>query len=77
MFKFFLEKKYKEWAGEWLKQKEPFVKPSSFAKYKFDVESRLVPKFGEFRLSAITEKAVQEWLSELSQERRPSGKRYI
>ena len=76
MFKFFLEKKYKEWAGEWLKQKEPFVKPSSFAKYKFDVESRLVPKFGEFRLSAITEKSVQEWLSELAQERRPNGKRY-
>ena len=76
MFKFFLEKKYKEWAGEWLKQKEPFVKPSSFAKYKFDVESRLVPKFGEFRLSAITEKAVQEWLSELAKERRPNGKLY-
>ena len=76
MFKLLFEKKYKEWAGEWLKQKEPFVKPSSFAKYKFDVESRLVPKFGEFRLSAITEKAVQEWLSELAQERRPNGKRY-
>ena len=76
MFKFFLEKKYKEWAGEWLKQKEPFVKPSTLAKYKFDVESRLVPKFGEFRLSAITEKAVQEWLSQLAQELRPNGKHY-
>ena len=76
MFKFFLEKKYKEWAGEWLKQKEPFVKPSTLAKYKFDVESKLVPKFGEFRLSAITEKAVRNWLSELAQERRPNGKHY-
>ena len=74
MFKFFLEKKYKEWAGEWLQWKRPFVKPSTMAKYELDVQTRLLPKFGEYRLSAINEKAVQAYIIELSKEQNPHGR---
>lgn len=74
MFKLLFEKKYKEWAAEWLQWKRPFVKPSTMAKYEFDIQTRLIPKFGEYRLSAITEKAVQAYIIELSKEMNPHGR---
>ncbi|WP_281691980.1 tyrosine-type recombinase/integrase [Cloacibacillus porcorum] len=65
---------YKEWAEEWLKRKEQLVKKSTSAAYGNVVINHLIPKFGDMKLSDITEPIIQEYVFELIRCGRLDGK---
>ena len=65
---------YKKWAEEWLKRKEQLVKKSTCAAYGNIVVNHLIPKFGDMKLSDITEPIIQEYVFELIRFGRLDGK---
>jgi len=57
--------KYSNWIEKWVKQKEKFVKESTFASYSNILVNHLLPKFGNYELSSITENEIQIYVFEL------------
>lgn len=59
---------YKEWLGEWLLQKQGFVKEATLANYATAVANHIVPALGGLRVEEVTEERLQaaamDWLSE-------------
>ena len=46
---------YKEWLNDWLENYvSPSAKPRTYARYSDVVQKRLIPKFGDVEMSALT-----------------------
>lgn len=58
--------KFGEIVQPWLARKEMTVKPSSYANYCYATVKRIMPKFGDMELDAITEDTVQTWIGEMA-----------
>jgi integrase len=50
---------------KWLRARKPYVAPGTWDGYEVQGRKRLVPAFGERRLTAITTFEIREWLLEL------------
>ena len=59
---------YKEWLNDWLENYvSPSAKPRTYARYSDVVQKRLIPKFGDVDMSALTPYAMQKYITELTQ----------
>lgn len=58
---------FAEFVERWLRVRRPYLEPGSWADYEIHVRKRLVPEFGQRRLTAITTLEIQEWLVEASE----------
>ncbi len=65
---------YRNWIENWVEQKSPMVKESTFAAYSNILVNHLLPKFGGLELSEITEERMQEYVFSLVKEGRLDGK---
>ena len=65
---------YKKWIENWVEQKSPMVKESTFAVYSNILVNHLLPKFGELERSEITEERMQEYVFSLVKEGRLDGR---
>lgn len=56
---------YEKWIYKWIESKEKFVKESTFASYSNILVNHLLPKFGKYRITQITEEEIQRYVFEL------------
>ncbi len=64
---------YSAWLKKWLLQKEQLVKASTYAAYSNIAVNHLLPKFGNYDLSCITEELIQNYVFELLQHGKLDG----
>lgn len=57
---------------QWLKSHKPMVKPSTYRSLESAWRVHVLPKWGEYRVGAVTPSDVQAWLSAMSLERSPT-----
>jgi integrase len=59
---------YKEWLEQWLQDKREFVKEATYANYSTAIVNQIIPTLGDYHLSELTEKKLQEtalyWLDQ-------------
>jgi integrase len=60
------DRPYAEWAAEWLAGLD--VKPKTRASYQSLLDSRVLPAFGDVRLSKVSTAMVRRWLADLREE---------
>lgn len=56
---------YEKWIYKWIEGKEKFVKESTFASYSNILVNHLLPKFGKYEITQITEEEIQRYVFEL------------
>ena len=56
---------YKDWISEWLKEKKDYVKESTYGNYSNHIYNHIIPKLGNYYLSDLTHKTIQNFLLEL------------
>ena len=59
---------YKEWLNDWLENYvSPSAKQRTYARYSDVVQKRLIPKFGDVDVSALTPYVMHKYITELTQ----------
>ena len=53
---------YKDWALQWLKERKPYIKESTYANYSNIIYNHLIPVLGNYRLSIIDNHILQEMI---------------
>lgn len=56
---------YEKWIHKWIERKEKLVKESTFASYSNILVNHLLPKFGKYEITNITEDEIQKYVFEL------------
>lgn len=64
---------YKDWIYDWLKEKKDYIKESTYANYSNNIFNHIIPKLGNYYLSDITHKIIQDFLLELSKNGKKDG----
>lgn len=67
--------RFSEFARDWLKRQTPRLKPKTYESYEDTLSHRLEPHFGEQRLSAISRRAIEDYLAHLHREGTRRGKK--
>lgn len=62
-----MKMKYKDWINKWLNNKKYYIKESTYASYANNVYNYIIPYLGNFSLSKLNHKLIQEFILELSQ----------
>lgn len=57
---------YKDWIYDWLLDKKNYIKESTYANYSNTIFNHIIPKLGNYKLNALSNKLIQEYLLELS-----------
>lgn len=57
---------YKDWIYDWLLDKKNYIKESTYANYSNAIFNHIIPKLGNYKLNALSNKLIQEYLLELS-----------
>jgi len=59
---------YSTWLKEWLSDKETYIKEATAANYRQEIETHILPAFGSYPLSELTEEKIQQtallWLEQ-------------
>ena len=53
---------YKDWVLQWLKERKPYIKESTYANYSNIIYNHLIPVLGNYRLSMIDNHILQEMI---------------
>ena len=53
---------YKDWALQWLKERKPYIKESTYPNYSNIIYNHLIPVLGNYRLSIIDNHILQEMI---------------
>ena len=53
---------YKDWVLQWLKERKPYIKESTYANYSNIIYNHLIPVLGNYRLSIIDNHMLQEMI---------------
>lgn len=64
---------YKDWIYEWLLEKKDYIKESTYANYSNNIFNHIIPKLGNYYISDINHKIIQDFLLELSKNGRKDG----
>lgn len=54
--------KFEDWADEWIKKKQNYVKESTYANYLIVLKNHLIPELGEYMVEDITKEIIQEMI---------------
>ena len=57
---------YKDWIYAWLLEKKDYIKESTYANYSNNIFNHIIPKLGNYYLSELNHKVIQDFLLELS-----------
>lgn len=57
---------YKDWIYDWLLDKKNYIKESTYANYSNAIFNHIIPKLGNYKLNALSNKLIQDYLLELS-----------
>lgn len=57
---------YKDWIYDWLLDKKNYIKESTYANYSNTIFNHIIPKLGNYKLNALSNKVIQDYLLELS-----------
>ena len=58
------QRRYREWSAEWIEGLD--IKPKTRAGYESLLRSRILPTFGDVKLSRISSSMVRRWMAEMS-----------
>lgn len=64
---------YKVWIYDWLKEKKDYIKESTYANYSNNIFNHIIPKLGNYFISEITHKIIQDFLLDLSKNGKMDG----
>lgn len=64
---------YKDWIYDWLKEKKDYIKESTYANYSNNIFNHIIPKLGNYYLSDINHKIIQDFLLDLSKNGKKDG----
>lgn len=64
---------YKDWIYEWLIEKKEYIKESTYANYSNNVFNHIIPNLGNYYLSDINHKIIQDFLLNLSKTGKKDG----
>ncbi len=64
---------YSDWIYNWLIEKKDFVKESTYANYSNSVFNYIIPKLGNYYLSDLNHKIIQDFLIELFKNGKKKG----
>lgn len=68
---------FREFCDEWMKEKQPRVKPKTWASWKSALTNWITPKFGDWPISDIPRAAVRSFASELLAHKRKKTNREL
>ena len=57
---------YKDWIYTWLMEKKDYIKESTYANYSNNIFNHIIPRLGNYTLSKINHKIIQDFLLDLS-----------
>ena len=57
---------YKDWIYDWLLDKKNYIKESTYANYSNAIFNHIIPKLGNYKLNALSNRLIQDYLLELS-----------
>lgn len=64
---------YKDWIYSWLIEKKDYIKESTYANYSNNIFNHIIPNLGDYTLSELNHKIIQDFLLELSK----NGKKMV
>lgn len=56
---------YKDWIYDWLLDKKNYIKESTYANYSNAIFNHIIPKLGNYKLNALSNKLIQDYILEL------------
>lgn len=64
---------YKDWIYLWLIEKKDYIKESTYANYSNNIFNHIIPNLGDYTLSELNHKIIQDFLLELSKNGKKNG----
>lgn len=64
---------YKDWIYSWLIEKKDYIKESTYANYSNNIFNHIIPNLGDYTLSELNHKIIQDFLLELSKNGKKNG----
>ena len=64
---------YKDWIYEWLMRKKEYIKESTYANYSSNIFNHIIPSLGNYYLSDLNQKIIQDFILYLFKEGRKNN----